>query len=82
MQTTPRSLGANHSQESWCGFSWGVVHETRDVISLLVLPGWCTVLGQRSSNLDVSPSPSAKEQLRGAGVWWEVLSFGLLFSRQ
>lgn len=68
MQTTPRSLGANHSQESWCGFSWGVVHETRDVISLLVLPGWCTVLGQRSSNLDVSPSPSAKEQLRGACV--------------
>lgn len=48
---------AYHSQESWCSFSWGAVHETRAVISLLVLPRWCAVLGQRSSNLALSPSP-------------------------
>lgn len=59
---------ANHSQESWCGFSWGFVHEMRGVIFLLVLPGWCAVLGQRSSNLAVSPSPSARGQLPGACV--------------
>lgn len=51
---------AYHSQESWCSFSWGVVHEMKAVISLLVLPRWCAVLGQRSSNLAVSPFPSAR----------------------
>lgn len=59
---------ANLSQESWCGFFlWGCARK-RGVISLLVLPGWCTVLGQRSSSLAVSPSSSAKEQLHGACV--------------
>lgn len=71
MQTTPRSLGADF---------FGGCALRRAAISLLALPGCCAVLGQRSSSLAASPSPSAKEQLSGACVCQCVVGSAWLWS--